>query len=157
MKYKLYNMALKNEISQRYIYIADDDEDDRSMFVEALLELDPTVHLKQACDGMELMHILHTLTTPLPEIIFLDINMPGINGFECLEEIRKLEGAIHDVRVIILSTSSDPENIDRAFKLGATFYAVKPNRFEILKSFIEDVLKIDCRSSSNGSRKFRLL
>lgn len=157
MKYKLYNMALKNEISQRYIYIADDDEDDRSMFVEALLELDPTVNLKQASDGMELMNVLHTLTTPLPEIIFLDINMPGINGFECLEEIRKLEGAIHDVRVIILSTSSDPENIDRAFKLGATFYAVKPNRFEILKSFIEDVLKIYCRSSSNGSRKFRLL
>lgn len=150
-------MALKNEISQRYIYIADDDEDDRSMFAEALLELDPTVNLKQACDGMELMNVLHTLTKPLPEIIFLDINMPGINGFECLEEIRKLEGAIRDVRIIILSTSSNPENIDRAFKLGATFYAVKPNRFEILKSFIEDVLKIDCRSSSNGSRKFRLL
>src|SRR4051812_11397097 len=135
-------MALINEIFQRYIYIADDDEDDRSMFTEALLELDPTVNLKQARDGMELMNILHTVTTPLPEIIFLDINMPGINGFECLEEIRKLEGAIHDVRIIILSTSSDPENIDRAFKLGATFYAVKPNRFEVLKLFIEDILKI---------------
>lgn len=150
-------MGLENYDSHRYIYLADDDEDDRSFFSEAIGELDPSVILKQASDGMELMQILHTLTDPLPEIIFLDINMPGISGFECLEEIRKLKGAIHEVRIIILSTSNDPENIDKALRLGASFYAVKPNNFNILKSFLADVLKIDCKSSSNGSRKFRLI
>ena len=150
-------MGLENYNSHRYIYLADDDEDDRSFFSEAIGELDPSVILKQASDGMQLMEIIHNLSDPLPDIIFLDINMPGINGFECLQEIRKLEGAIHEVRIIILSTSNDPENIDKALRLGATFYAVKPNRFDQLKSFLSDVLKIDCKSSSNGSRKFRLI
>jgi len=150
-------MGLENYDSHRYIYLADDDEDDRSFFSEAIGELDPSVILKQASDGMQLMEIIHNLSDPLPDIIFLDINMPGINGFECLQEIRKLEGAIHEVRIIILSTSNDPENIDKALRLGATFYAVKPNRFDQLKSFLSDVLKIDCKSSSNGSRKFRLI
>ena len=150
-------MGLENYNSHRYIYLADDDEDDRTFFSEAIGELDPSVILKQASDGMQLMEIIHNLSDPLPDIIFLDINMPGINGFECLQEIRKLEGAIHEVRIIILSTSNDPENIDKALRLGATFYAVKPNRFDQLKSFLSDVLKIDCKSSSNGSRKFRLI
>jgi len=150
-------MGLENYDSHRYIYLADDDEDDRSFFSEAIGEIDPSVILKQASDGMQLMEIIHNLSDPLPDIIFLDINMPGINGFECLQEIRKLEGAIHEVRIIILSTSNDPENIDKALRLGATFYAVKPNRFDQLKSFLSDVLKIDCKSSSNGSRKFRLI
>ena len=150
-------MGLENYNSHRYIYLADDDEDDRSFFSEAIGEIDPSVILKQASDGMQLMEIIHNLSDPLPDIIFLDINMPGINGFECLQEIRKLEGAIHEVRIIILSTSNDPENIDKALRLGATFYAVKPNRFDQLKSFLSDVLKIDCKSSSNGSRKFRLI
>ena len=150
-------MGLENYDSHRYIYLADDDEDDRSFFSEAIGELDPSVILKQASDGMQLMEIIHNLSDPLPDIIFLDINMPGINGFECLQEIRKLEGAIHEVRIIIHSTSNDPENIDKALRLGATFYAVKPNRFDQLKSFLSDVLKIDCKSSSNGSRKFRLI
>ena len=150
-------MGLENYNSQRYIYLADNDEDDRTFFSEAIGEVDPSVILKQASDGMQLMEIIHNLSEPLPDIIFLDINMPGINGFECLQEIRKLEGAIHEVRIIILSTSNDPENIDKALRLGATFYAVKPNRFDQLKSFLSDVLKIDCKSSSNGSRKFRLI
>ena len=150
-------MGLENYNSHRYIYLADDDEDDRTFFSEAIGELDPSVILKQASDGMQLMEIIHNLSDPLPDIIFLDINMPGINGFECLQEIRKLEGAIHEVRIIILSTSNDPENIDKALRLGATFYAVKRNRFDQLKSFLSDVLKIDCKSSSNGSRKFRLI
>ncbi|PIF34402.1 response regulator receiver domain-containing protein [Flavobacterium sp. 9] len=149
-------MSLINQNSHRYIYIADDDEDDRTLFTEAILEVDPFVILKEAQDGIELMHIVDTLSNPLPDIIFLDINMPKKDGFECLEEIRKQDGAIKDVKVIILSTSSNPEDIEKALELGATFYAVKPSRFETLKLFLEDVLKTNWEVLKN-KKKFRLI
>lgn len=150
-------MALTEENLNRYIYIADDDEDDRTFFTEAILEVAPDVILKQAQDGMELMDILSVLSDPLPEVIFLDINMPKKGGFDCLEEIRKHSGAVREVKVIMFSTSSDPKDIEKALELGATFYAVKPSRFDTLKSFLEQVLKMDWRSAANAGRKFRLI
>ena len=149
-------MSLERQNSQRYIYLADDDEDDRELFVDALREVDPSVILTQAEDGLQLMNILNTIKDPLPEILFLDINMPGKDGFECLEEIRKQEGRIREINIIILSTSNDPQDIERAVELGATFYAVKPNRFDVLKSFVKDVLQIDWQMTEN-QKKFRLI
>ena len=149
-------MTLKKQNSQRYIYLADDDEDDRELFVEALGAVDPSVVLMQAEDGIQLMNILSSLSNPLPEILFLDINMPGKDGFECLEEIRKHEGSLKEIKVIIFSTSNDPWIIEKALDLGATFYAVKPNRFEVLKSFLDDVLRIDWEMAES-KKKFRLL
>lgn len=148
-------MALEKQNSQRCIYLADDDPDDRELFVDALREVDPSVVLTQAEDGMQLMRILSTISDPVPEILFLDINMPGKSGLECLEEIRKAEGRIKEINIIILSTSSDPANIEKALELGADFYAVKPCRFEALKSFVHDVLKIDWEMIER--KKFRLI
>lgn len=149
-------MSLEKQNSQRYIYLADDDQDDRELFVDALLDVDPSVILTQAEDGMQLMDILSTIKEPLPEILFLDINMPGKGGFECLEEIRKKEGSLKEINIIILSTSNDPQDIERALELGATFYAVKPNTFDVLKSFVKDVLHIDWEMTRT-SEKFRLI
>lgn len=157
MLIKYTTMALAAENSHRHIYIADDDEDDRTFFLEAMLEVDPDVILKEAQDGAELMEILHTLSDPLPEVIFLDLNMPKKNGFDCLEEIRKLKGAIREVKVIMFSTSSDPQDIEKALELGASFYAVKPSGFDTLKSFLEQVLQIDWRCCTNDRGKFRLI
>jgi Response regulator containing CheY-like receiver, AAA-type ATPase, and DNA-binding domains len=149
-------MSLERQISQRYIYLADDDEDDRELFVDALREVDPSVILTQAEDGLQLMEILNSIKDPIPEILFLDINMPGKNGFECLEEIRKQEGRVKEINIIILSTSNDPQDIEKALELGATFYAVKPNRFDVLKSFVKDVLQLDSQMTENR-KKFRLI
>jgi CheY-like chemotaxis protein len=103
-------MAFENYNPQRFIYQADDDSDDREFFADALLEIDPNVTLRQAPDGMHLMDDLLTLSGPeLPEFIFLDINMPGKTGLECLQEIRKSEGTLKEVNIVVLSTSSDPE------------------------------------------------
>ena len=149
-------MALNRQISQRYIYLADDDPDDRELFVDALLEVDPSVVLTQAEDGLQLMEILSTIKEPVPEILFLDINMPGKTGFQCLEEIRKQEGRVKEINIIILSTSNDPQDIEKALELGATFYAVKPNRFDVLKSFVKEVLQIDWQMTQD-MKKFRLI
>lgn len=158
MFYKKNNtMSLEKQKSARYIYLADDDEDDRELFVEALREVDPSVILTQAEDGMQLMHILSTISDPIPEILFLDINMPGKSGLECLEEIRKKEGIAKEINIIILSTSNDPANIEKALELGANFYAVKPNSFDVLKTFLAAVLEIDWQLTEHCKKKFRLL
>ncbi|SNR95572.1 response regulator [Flavobacterium sp. ov086] len=150
-------MTLPLPYSQKNIYLADDDDDDREMFAEALSEIDNTVILTQAQDGQQLMDILYKEPNPLPDIIFMDINMPKQDGLKCLEEIRNQCGNLKELFVIILSTSSDPLIIDKAFDLGATFYAVKPSSFVDLKSFIKEVLQIDWFSIEKSNLKFRLI
>ncbi len=127
--------------SRRHIFLADDDCDDRQIFEEALSEVDKTVILTQAEDGIELMNFLKLRPVPFPEIIFLDLNMPKRNGLDCLADIRN--GNFSQANVIMLTTSENPMNIQSAFELGASFYAVKPNCFEGLKSLITIALSIN--------------
>lgn len=151
-------MAFENYNSQRFIYLADDDSDDREFFADALSEIDLDVILRQAPDGMHLMDSLLSLSgTELPQFIFLDINMPGKTGLECLQEIRNLEGSLRDVNIVILSTSRDPDNIQKAMEMGATFYAVKPSCFERLKSLLEEVLSMDLVGGGQEKKKFLLV
>lgn len=151
-------MAFKKHNFQRFIYLADDDQDDREFFADAVLEIDPGVILEQAPDGMHLMDELLALSpSELPEFIFLDINMPGKSGLECLQEIRNSEGSLKEVSVVMLSTSSDPAIIEKSMELGATFYAVKPSCFQRLKSLLEEVLSMNLAGSAEEKRKFLLV
>lgn len=151
-------MAFKKHNFQRFIYLADDDQDDREFFADAVLEIDPGVILEQAPDGMHLMDELLALSpSELPEFIFLDINMPGKSGLECLEEIRNSEGSLKEVSVVMLSTSSDPAIIEKSMELGATFYAVKPSCFQRLKSLLEEVLSMSLAGTVEGNKKFLLV
>ncbi|MEL1254151.1 response regulator [Flavobacterium sp. DGU38] len=149
-------MSLAKQNSQRYIFHADDDEDDRELFVDVIREIDPSVILVQAGDGLQLMEILNTINDPIPEILFLDINMPGKGGFECLEEIRRQEGRVKELNIIILSTSNDPKDIEKSLELGANFYAVKPSQYDALRCFVKDVLDIDWEMTEN-IKNFRLI
>jgi CheY-like chemotaxis protein len=150
-------MAFDNHNTQRYIYLADDDSDDREFFADAVMEIDPDVILKEAEDGMYLMDdLLRISPGDLPDFIFLDINMPRKTGLECLEEIRNHEN-LRVVNVVMLSTSNDPDNIQKAMELGATFYAVKPSCFEKLKSILDEILGMNLVSALGESRKFLLV
>ncbi|MCP2025138.1 CheY-like chemotaxis protein [Flavobacterium sp. HSC-32F16] len=148
-------MTAQTSQSQRNIYLADDDEDDRLMFLEALLEVNSNVVLTQAEDGKQLLDILSKNPKPLPEFIFLDINMPKIGGFECLVQIKKNK-KLNKLLIIMLSTSSDPLTIFKAQELGANFYAVKPSTFDDIKILIKNVLQMDWISIQNDKKKFRL-
>lgn len=148
-------MTLKLNNSQRNIYLADDDDDDRTMFSEALYEVDSSVVLTQAEDGKQLLEILNDNPVPLPEIIVLDINMPKVDGFQCLEQIKQDE-ILKKLPIVMLSTSSDPDTIDKALELGATAYAVKPSSFDGLKTLIKNVLQMDWNSIQHNMKKSRL-
>jgi CheY-like chemotaxis protein len=118
------------------ILLAEDDDDDSMLFKEALNELAVPTDLHRVKDGEELMYILGQLENKLPDILFLDINMPRKNGFECLLEIKSTE-KLKEIPVVILSTSSGKELVDKMYNAGANLYICKPNQFSHLKKIIE--------------------
>jgi len=124
------------------IILADDDADDRMLFEDAIDEIVVETNLSLFHDGKELMEHLLLPGTPLPEIVFLDLNMPIKNGMECLKEIRQAE-RLKNLCVAIYSTSSSEQDIEETFVNGANIYINKPNSFKELKKAIERVLKLN--------------
>lgn len=124
------------------IVLADDDADDRFLFDEAISEIDVKTKLSLFNDGKALMDYLLLPDTALPEIVFLDLNMPIKNGMQCLKEIRAND-KLKELCVAIYSTSSSEEDIENTFVNGANVYINKPNSFSALKKAIDKVLKIN--------------
>lgn len=125
-----------------HLLLADDDRDDRDLFKEALSEAAPNVEVTFARDGEELMDMLNSANAKIPDIIFLDLNMPHKNGHECLEEIRSIK-KLKDVPVIIYSTSSNRSDIERTFRHGATRYITKPSSFSELRTITKKFFSIN--------------
>lgn len=123
------------------IYLADDDSDDVEFFTLALEEICSKCSLDVSGNGEELLHKLQAAAT-LPDIIFIDVNMPRIDGLSALEVIRKMP-ALDPVPVIVYSTSSNRVFISRAFENGASYYFIKPVSFDSLKEHIKKLLETD--------------
>jgi CheY-like chemotaxis protein len=120
---------------------ADDDVDDCNFFKDALTALPVKTRLKTVNDGDELMNYLSNNTDNLPDVLFLDINMPRKNGFECLSEITN-NLLYKNLVIIVLSTSNSREKIQKIFKIGGHIYIRKPNDFGQIKQIIQNVLPI---------------
>lgn len=132
-----------------HILIADDDEDDRAFFNEAINELKMNNKLTMFNDGKDLMEYLALPNIKLPHILFLDLNMPFKNGFECLKEIRA-NNRYKDVSIAIYSTSSSEKDIEDTFIEGANVYIKKPNDFTELKKIIKDVVNMNWQFHTSG-------
>lgn len=111
------------------LLLADDDDDDRLFFAMTLNKLNITTHLETVSDGEKLMKYLST-TPILPDIIFLDLNMPLKNGIECLSEIKGNNKFIN-LPVIIYSTSLHDDVAQKLYKLGAHYYIRKTDLTEL--------------------------
>ena len=132
------------------LLLADDDEDDCTFFKEALDELSLPVKLVTVNDGVELMGFLEINTADrLPDILFLDLNMPRKNGYECLAEIKAIED-LKGLPVVIFSTSLDSEIVNSMYEKGAVFYIRKPGEFSKLKKVIAEAL---AKASQNNFRQ----
>ena len=129
--------------------MADDDTDDRQFFSEAISELRMENRLTMFNDGTELMDYLENPDTEVPQILFLDLNMPGKNGLDCLAEIRA-NPRYNDLSIAIYSTSSSEKDIEASFIGGANIYIKKPNDFAKLKKAIKDVVNINWQYHTSG-------
>jgi len=127
-----------------HIILADDDQDHGYLFELALKQVDPSKLLTIAKDGEELLNLL---TDVLPEILFLDLNMPCKNGLECLQEIRK-NSDFEGLKVIVYSSSSKMSDIQKSYVHKADLYMVKPFNTEHLRNALDIVLKKDLWQAS---------
>lgn len=140
-----------NEISEkpRTILLVDDDPDDREMFGEALQIVDGTVEYLAVEDGVEALRLLRTEKERLPDIIFLDLNMPRMDGKQCLAEIRKTDH-LQRIPVIIYTTSKHPKDIEETKQLGANCFITKPFHFDEICKSITYVLERDWQHEEAG-------
>lgn len=113
------------------ILIVDDDSEDRELFQEAISEVDPSFQCISAKDGREALRMLNNSLVALPDFIFLDINMPIMNGRECLMEL-KSSPRLRVIPVIMYSTTSDTREIRGYYTLGAHDFLIKPHNFRKL-------------------------
>lgn len=127
--------------NQLYILLADDDEDDCLFFQEALNELSMAIRLTAVHDGEQLMTLLHENKAQCPDVLFLDLNMPRKNGYECLLEIRSNE-QLRQLPVVILSTFFDRTVSDQLYQSGATWCMMKPAAHSELKTLLQQALRV---------------
>jgi len=110
-------------------------------FKEALEGLSLSTNMTAVHDGEQLMKLLTGENYDLPHVLFIDLNMPRKNGFECLAEIKGNE-KLNQVPVIICSTSFDHEVVDSLYKNGAQFFIHKPVAFHELRKVIQRALML---------------
>lgn len=132
---------------KQIILLVDDDADDQLFFMDALSEIDAEVHCEITRNGSEALNRLEK--DPLPDLIFLDLNMPVMNGFDCLAELRKRDDLSH-IPVIIYSTTSDHSTVKKTHDLGANAFFRKPNDFPSMRTKLEELLQINFDRRDNN-------
>jgi CheY-like chemotaxis protein len=122
------------------ILLVDDDEDDVEMFQEALKVITKPVNLAIAHNGIEALEVLSSSDEKLPTLIFMDLNMPLMDGLKCLEAIRANE-KFSSIPVLMHTTSISDRMKDKCIALGADCH-IKPNSFKDLVDFVAQRLEI---------------
>ena len=123
------------------ILLADDDKADCLLFKDALEELPVSARLTIVHNGEQVIEKLTKKGNKLPDVLFLDLNMPRKNGFASLGEIKRNTG-LQELPVIIFSTSSELETVKRVFRDAAHYYICKPVDFSQLKKAIYEALTL---------------
>jgi CheY-like chemotaxis protein len=118
-------------------FLVDDDEDDREIFTIALSDLGENIECVLASDGMDALQKLRS-SESLPDFIFLDLNMPRMDGKECIAEIKK-DNRLYDIPVVIYSTSSSSRDRADAARLGAMHFFTKPPSISALSTALGDI------------------
>ena len=131
------------------IFLVDDDKDDQEFFSEALSEIDGCYALEKFNSGADLLNAI-AVTHHKPDVIFLDLYMPIVDGEECLESLRS-NSKYDTVPIVIYSTEYDIDKIDRLFSLGANRYLKKPETFDSLVASLKVSLNSLKRNSLGGN------
>ena len=122
----------------KLILIVDDDHEDIELFKEVVEEIDSEIECITASDGIEALEVLSGLKT-YPDYIFLDMNMPRLNGKQCLARLKENQELNH-ICVIIYTTSKLTSDMEETKALGASYFLTKPARFEDIKAVVNHII-----------------
>jgi len=123
----------------RSIVFAEDDEDDQFYFREAFHEINKDIQVHFVSDGNQLMQLLKNF---LPDLIFLDLEMPYKNGLECLVELRN-NPLLNKLPVIVLSSTMRPANIQTSYEMGANLFIHKSSRYPEYSNCLKQIISMD--------------
>ena len=124
------------------LLLADDDSDDCEVFCTVVRQIAPPIKVECVSNGRELMALLQHY---VPDILFLDLEMPYKNGLECLVEIRENE-ILKDLPVVAFSSTNRPANIQTAYEMGAHLFLLKsPSYSEFTTALHSILLQLDWR------------
>lgn len=115
--------------------LVDDDPDDQEVFLTALNDVSTSALCLVAADGDRALELLHNEET-IPDYIFLDLNMPRMDGFEFLTAMKK-SSVLRNIPVIVYSTTSQHAQIEKAKRLGATEFFTKTYKYKELCALLQ--------------------
>ncbi len=130
------------------IVLADDDRDLGQLFTLILKQVDGTKNLRIIHEGEKLVDLL---LKDIPDILFLDLHMPGKDGMVCLHEIRE-NHLLKDMAIVVYSSSSYMNDIQRSFELHADLYMVKPFNSYHLKNALHSILNLQWRDKEDKKK-----
>lgn len=120
------------------LLLADDDSDDIEIFREALSLINPAIRCHTAINGKEALKTISEMSEK-PHLIFLDVNMPVMNGWQCLNQLKQ-QDAYRDIPVFVISTSSHQRELNTVMETGALGYLTKPSNFNTLKDLLQVIV-----------------
>jgi len=138
------------------ILLVDDDKDDCNFFQEALKETGLNATVRVINESTSILDKLSDGSGSLPNLIFLDLNMPKKAGLECLIEIRRIP-LLKDIAIVIYSTTSSDRHIEDSFINGANVYLQKPGDFTSLKKVLAEVITINWQYQTSGLNRDNFL
>ena len=131
----------KHLLKPKIYFIVDDDFDDQQFLIDALVENDPSCECFTSSDGQEAITKLMDAIIPIPDVIFLDLNMPLLNGRKCLAVLKKTLFLQH-IPIIIYSTTSNKKEIQEITDQGASYFLIKKPSFKELREELSSIAVI---------------
>ena len=121
------------------VVLVDDDRDDAELFQEALEEVDSNLHFQHFENAQSALTEWNTPMEVLPDVIFLDLNLPQVSGWEILKHLRQTNH-LATIPVVMYTTSSQKQEAEIAHNLGANYFITKPTDYNELKRLLTEVL-----------------
>jgi chemotaxis family two-component system response regulator Rcp1 len=135
-------MQETHEEPPKEVLLVDDSPGDIRLMREALRNANPDIHLHVATDGLEALAFLNQqgayAKSPRPELILLDLNLPGISGREVLARIKQ-DTSLKLIPTVVLSTSADEADIRECYKLQANCYLTKPLELDAFETLVKNI------------------